>query len=234
MSKKNKVLIVLTSVSRMNTQGESTGFWLSELTHPYYAITDNNIQVDIVSISGGKAPVDPKSIDMTDPLNKRFMDTPHLAASLEDTERLADKDTSHYSGIIFAGGHGTMWDFPEGRGVQNKAAEIYEGGGVVAAICHGPAALLNIILKDGTYLIAGKKVAAFTNKEEDAVGLSDLVPFSLQDSLCERGCSYIETDPWTVNVQSDNRLVTGQNPQSAYKVAEVVSKLLLDDEKTRL
>lgn len=232
MNKKNKVLIVLTSIARMNTQGDSTGFWLSEMTHPYYAITDNNIQVDIVSISGGKAPVDPKSMDMTDPLNKRFLETPSLAASLEATERLADKDVSHYRGIIFAGGHGTMWDFPDGRGVKEKSLEIYEDGGIVAAICHGPAALLNIILKDGSYLIAGKKVAAFTNREEDAVELSDVVPFSLQDELCERGCSYIEAEPWTVNVQCDSRLVTGQNPQSAYKVGEVVGRLLLEDEKS--
>lgn len=225
-----KVLMVVTSTSSMGEEGkegDETGFWLSELTHPYFALADQGIQVDIVSIAGGKAPVDPRSQAEDDEVNKRFMGTPELASILQNSPSLKDVDTTAYKGIVFSGGHGTMWDFPDTESVQEKAVAIYEAGGVVAAICHGPAALVNMKLSDGTYLVKDKKVAGFTNEEESIVGLTETVPFLLQDKLVEREADFVEQPPWSVNVQVDKRLVTGQNPQSAVGVGEAVGRLLL-------
>lgn len=221
-----RALIVLTSHSQMGDTDEKTGFWLSELTHPYYAIVDRGIDVDIVSIQGGETPVDPRSWDEDDKLNVRFMATPELTILLKNSPSLDDIDPSHYQAIVFAGGHGTMWDFPDDPDVQDKAATIYEQGGIVAAICHGPAALLNLKLSDDSLLISDKRVAAFSNAEEDAVQLTDIVPFLLQDELIINGAHYIEQPAWTANVVIDGRLVTGQNPQSAAGVGEAVCELL--------
>lgn len=221
-----KALIVLTSHSQMGETDEKTGFWLSELTHPYYAIVDRGIQTDIVSIQGGEAPVDPRSWDEEDKLNVRFMSTPELTLLLKNSPSLDDIDPTDYQAIVFAGGHGTMWDFPDDPDVQDKAVTIYEQGGIVAAICHGPAALLNIKLSDDTLLIDGKQVAAFSNAEEEALQLNKVVPFSLQDELIINGAKYIEQPAWSANVVTDGRLITGQNPQSAAGVGNAVCDLL--------
>lgn len=221
-----KVLIVVTSTANMGSSDETTGFWLSELTHPYYAITDHGISVDIVSIEGGKAPIDERSFDLGDELNKRFMETPKLVEQIENSKALRDVNSADYAAIVFAGGHGTMWDFPDNAAVNDKAVEIYERGGVVAAICHGPAALVNMKLSNGINLINGKKVAAFTNEEEDIVGLSQVVPFSLEDKLKDNGAVFVGLPAWSENVIVDGNLVTGQNPQSAAGVGKKVSELL--------
>ncbi|WP_299015471.1 type 1 glutamine amidotransferase domain-containing protein [uncultured Photobacterium sp.] len=223
-----KALIVLTSHAHMGDTNETTGFWLSELTHPYYAIAKRGINVDIVSIQGGEAPIDPRSWDEEDKDNARFMATPELTQTLKASKSLDEINASDYQAIVFAGGHGTMWDFPDDPDVQDKAAEIYEEGGIVAAICHGPAALINIQLSDESFLIDGKRVTGFSNAEEEAVQLSNVVPFSLQDELMIRGAHYVEKPVWTANVIIDGRIVTGQNPQSAAGVGEAVSDLLLE------
>ncbi|MCW8327725.1 type 1 glutamine amidotransferase domain-containing protein [Photobacterium sp. SDRW27] len=222
-----KALIVLTSHSQMGETDEKTGFWLSELTHPYYAIVDRGIEVEIVSIQGGETPVDPRSWDEEDKRNVRFMATPELIDALKNSKSLDDIEPADYQAIIFAGGHGTMWDFPNDPDVQDAAAAIYEQGGIVAAICHGPAALINIKLSDGRLLIDDKRVTAFSNAEESAVQLTDIVPFSLQDELMIAGAHYVELPAWSANVVVDDRLVTGQNPQSAAGVGEAVCDLLL-------
>ena len=221
-----KVLIVVTSTASMGSTDESTGFWLSELTHPYYAMTASGLSVDIVSIRGGKAPIDERSMDLSDELNKRFLDTPELVEAIENSKSLSDVNSEDYAAIVFAGGHGTMWDFPDSAAVNAKAVEIYERGGVVAAICHGPAALVNLKLSNGKNLIDGRKVAAFTNEEEDIVGLTQVVPFSLEDKLKESGANFVGSPAWSENVVADGRLVTGQNPQSAEGVGKKVSELL--------
>lgn len=222
---RKKALLVVTSVDRMDN-GEETGFWLSELTHPYFAMADEGIDVDIVSIRGGKAPVDPRSYDMEDPYNKRFLEDEKLKNILEDTGRLRDVKLGEYDAVVYAGGHGTMWDFPEGEGVHEVSLDIYVRDGVVAAICHGPAALVNLRDDCGGYLIKGRRIAAFTNKEEEIVGQREVVPFSLEDRLKSCGCEYIEGEEWSENVQCDGRIVTGQNPQSAMKVGRMVAELL--------
>lgn len=220
------VLIVLTSTSTMNNLDEPTGFWLSELTHPYYAMVENDIKVDIASIKGGAAPIDPRSENEQDPYNEKFLANVGLMHTLKNTKALGDIDPTEYDAIVFAGGHGTMWDFPSAPSVQEKAMAIYNQNGYIAAICHGPAALVNLKKQDGEYLVSGKKVAGFTNKEESIVGLTAIVPFLLQDKLIERGARFQEAEPWSTQTVIDGRLITGQNPQSAHQVGVELSRLL--------
>ena len=220
------VLIVLTSHNKMGDLDEKTGFWLSEMTHPYYVLVDAGVNVDIASIEGAMAPIDPRSMELDDKSNQRFLDDKKLMAMVINSVPLAEVDASDYDAVIYAGGHGTMWDFSNNPVVNEFTAKIYESQGITAAICHGPAAFTDVKLSNGEYLVAGKKVAAFTNEEEEIVKLTDAVPFLLQDKLVERGAKHVYAKPWQSNVVVDERLVTGQNPQSAHAVGEAVLALL--------
>lgn len=135
-------------------------------------------------------------------------------------------NASDYAAIYYAGGHGAMWDLPGNVEIAEIAAKIYENNGIVSAVCHGPAGLVNIKLSDGSFLIAGKKVNGFTNEEETIVGLTDVVPFMLEDKMKERGGIFEKSKPWQVHVVSDKRLITGQNPQSATGVGEAIKEAL--------
>lgn len=221
-----KVLIVVTSHSQMGTTSEKTGYWLGEVTHPYKELVDAGIEVEIASIAGGKAPVDARSLADADTINQWFIADSKHKTKLQQTLKLADLKASDYKAVLFAGGHGTMWDFPQDKGLQQFAADLYQKNGIVAAVCHGPAALLNIKLADGSYLIAGKQVTGFSNTEEEEVKLTKVVPFSLQDQLTQRGASYSSAANWQSKVVVDQRLVTGQNPQSAAAVGQTLVRLL--------
>jgi putative intracellular protease/amidase len=210
----------------MGDSGGSTGLWLSEMTHPFDVMQKAGFQVDIASIKGGKVPLDPRSTGEDDPINNAFLADPSTAATLEQSATLADANPSTYDAIVFAGGHGTVWDFPTAPAVDRVASAIYAQGGIVAAICHGPAALLNIHDADGALLIKGKAVAGFSNAEEHAVGLEAVVPFLLEDRLKEGGALYSEAPLFTPHTVVDGRLITGQNPQSAVGVGEAVIKAL--------
>lgn len=225
-----KVLIVLTSHDRLGDTGKSTGYYLPELTHPFLALIDRGLDVDIASINGGKAPMDPKSKDLSDSENKRFLEDKVFSGKLDNTIALKDVDPGQYQAIVFAGGHGTMWDFPDNKDVQRIAPAIYEKGGVVAAVCHGPAALVNLKLSNGKYLVAGKKLTAFTNEEEEKVELAKVVPFLLETSLEERGASFEKSPPFKEKVVVSDRLVTGQNPASAQKLGTEIANLLSKQE----
>jgi putative intracellular protease/amidase len=217
-----RVLIALTSHGELGDTGRSTGFYVSEAAHPWAVFTDAGYQVDLVSVAGGRPPVDGQ--DDTDPDQRAFL----AAATLGTTHQPAELDAADYDAVFFAGGHGTMWDFPDATGLAQLAAGIYEGGGVVAAVCHGPSALVNLRLSDGSYLVDGKRVAAFTNQEEAAVGLTEVVPFLLADALTAHGAIHVPAPDFTEQVVVDGRLVTGQNPASARGCAEQVVKLLAD------
>lgn len=222
-----KALIVVTSHDRLGDTGKATGYYLPEVTHPYYAMLDAGVEVDIASPKGGEAPMDPSSGDRKDATNARFLDTPADRDKLARTAALADVARSTYGAILFAGGHGTMWDFREDRDVQRLAAAIHERGGVVAAVCHGPAALVDVRLSSGDYLVAGKQVTGFSNDEEEAAKLTRVVPFLLESMLVERGGRYQKADGlWKEHVVNDGRLVTGQNPASAAGVGREVARLL--------
>lgn len=222
----DRVLMVVTSHGQMGDTGERTGFWLAELTHPYYVIKDAGYDVDVASIEGGPAPIDPRSMDTSDVVNRRFLSDAALMAAVLTSRKLSGVNADDYAAVIFAGGHGTMWDFAGDSSVNTLSASIYEKGGVVGAVCHGPAALTEVRLSDGSYLIDGKRFAAFTNEEEKQVKLDTVVPFLLQDRLIQRGGVQVSAPAWQANAVIDTRVVTGQNPQSAHRVGELVVEAL--------
>lgn len=217
-----KILFVLTSHDRKGDQ--PSGYYLSEVTHPHKVLSEAGYVIDFVSPKGGKAPVD--ALDLSDPINAEFWNDTKLRGATENTLRPSDVDPDDYAAIFYAGGHATMWDLPDDAGLAAIAARIYDDGGIVAAVCHGPAGLLNVKLADGTYLVAGKEVSAFTNDEERAVGLYDTVPFLLADTLQARGATHRPAADFTRQVVVSDRLVTGQNPQSATGVGEAMLRLL--------
>jgi putative intracellular protease/amidase len=221
---RKKVLLALTSHDRLGDTGKPTGAYLSEVAHPYDVLTRAGFAVDFVSPRGGKPPLD--GLDKPDPVSRAFLADPAIQGRLADSARARDVDPAGYDAIVYAGGHGTMWDFPDDAALAGIASAIYQKGGVVAAVCHGPAGLLNVRNPDGTYLLAGKEVAGFTNSEEKAAGLTEVVPFLLADELTRRGATHRPGADWQENVVVSERLVTGQNPASATGVAEAVVKLL--------
>ena len=224
---RTRALLVVTSHGRLGDTGRATGYYLPEVTHPYLALTDAGVAVNIASPRGGRAPLDPASSGKEDPANARFLASPADAARLEQTLRLAEVDPAGYRAVVFAGGHGTMWDFAGDRDIQRIAAAIDQAGGVVAALCHGPAALVNLTLPSGDHLVRGKNLTGFSNAEEQAAGLAEVVPFALETRLVERGAVYHRADLWQEKVVVDGRLVTGQNPASAAALGRAVAGLLV-------
>ncbi|PVM88623.1 type 1 glutamine amidotransferase domain-containing protein [Caulobacter endophyticus] len=219
------VLIVVTSHGQKGPGGAPTGYFLSEVTHPLAVFEAAKIPVEFASIQGGEPPVD--GLELDDPVNARYWKSEGFRASMRMTMRLEAVDPGRYAAVFFAGGHGAMWDFPGDGAVQRVASAVYEQGGVVSAVCHGPAALVDVRLTGGDYLVAGKKLAAFTDSEERAVGLDATVPFLLASKLKSRGALHQTGPDWTAKVVVDGKLVTGQNPQSATGVAEAVRDLVL-------
>ncbi|NUS67489.1 MAG: type 1 glutamine amidotransferase domain-containing protein [Ensifer adhaerens] len=220
---KKPVLFVLTS---HGTKGEGgpTGFYLGEVTHPLAVLEAAGIAVEFASIKGGEPPVD--GLDLNDGTNARYWDDEAFRAAIRTTARLDDIDPDRYAAIFFAGGHGAMWDMPQSSAVDRVTRSVFEAGGAVAAVCHGPAALVNVKLSDGRYLVAGRNVSAFTDSEERAVGLDKTVPFLLASTLVERGATHHPAADWTSKVVVDGRLITGQNPQSATGVGEALRDTL--------
>lgn len=220
-----RILIVVTNHAEMGDTGKPTGYFLSEVAHPWHVFTEAGYVVDFASPLGGYAPMDPKSFDLKDPINQKFWHTLAAVEAVVATQDLSQIDPQAYEAIFFAGGHGTMWDFPDSSAVLRQAAAIYEQGGVVGAVCHGPAALVGVEI-DGQPLVQGKRVAAFTNAEEAAVELTDVMPFLLETELKELGAVFVPAANFQTNVAVDGRLVTGQNPASAEKAAEAIVALL--------
>lgn len=222
----NKILIVLTNHGQLGNTGKKTGFYLDEAAHPYAVFIQAGFEVEFASPTGETAPIDPKSYKLNDPLNRQFVENPTVMAKVKDTLSPQEVKPSEYKAIFFAGGHGTMWDFPNHPGLAQLTARIYDQGGVVGAVCHGPAGLVNVQLSNGTYLVAGKTIAAFTNEEEAAVGLTQEMPFLLESKLIERGAKHTEAPNFQAHVVVSDRLVTGQNPASASGVAQQMVQLL--------
>jgi putative intracellular protease/amidase len=213
------ILLALTSHDDLGGL-RTTGFYVPEAAHPWRIFRNAGYAVDLVSVRGGRPPLD--GFDNDDAVQRDFVNLPELGT----TRRAAEVDAVGYDAILYVGGHGTMWDFPDDEGLARLGRDIYEAGGVVAAVCHGPSALVNLTLTDGTYLVEGKEVSAFTNTEEEAVGLAGVVPFLLQSALEERGAKHVGAPDFDPQVSVSERLVTGQNPASATKVAEEVVRLL--------
>ncbi len=219
-----RALIVVTSHDQLADTGKRTGWYLSEVTHVYYPLIAAGFSVDFASPMGGEAPMDESSRKLDDPDNKRFVEDAALMTRMRETMALSSVDPGRYSVVHFAGGHGVMWDFPGHPEIQRVAAGIYDHGGIVAAVCHGPAALVDVKLADGSYLVTNKAVSGFTNAEEDAAGLTDKVPFLLETKLRERGADFQPGAMWSSQTAISERLITGQNPQSAKAVGELIVK----------
>lgn len=219
-----KILFVLTSHDRKGNTGQPTGFYLPEAAHPWAVLKDAGFEIDFVSPKGGRPPMD--GADLVDATNRMFLDDPDVARKIGNTPTPGQLGSSEYAAILFVGGHGTMWDFPDDQALAHLAASIYEDGGIVGAVCHGPAALVNLKLANGQYLVKGKRVAAFTNDEERAVNLDGVVPFLLETRLRQRGADHVSAPNWQPNIIVDGRLVTGQNPASAEGVGREMVRLL--------
>lgn len=228
-----KILIVLTSHSDLGNTGQKTGFWLPELTHPYYEFTHAGFQVELASPLGGMAPLDGKSFHQPDDHHQRFLQDAKLMAKVMRTLPLSTIDPTDYRAVLFSGGSGPMWDFPNNPNINRVASSIYNQGGVVSAVCHGTAALVGITQDNGEPLIHGKRVAAFTRQEESDIDQLDIIPFLLGEKLTEMGAIHIAGPAWQEKVVIDGRLMTGQNPASAKKLAQKIIHYLenYDDNK---
>jgi len=202
-----------------------TGFYLSEAAHPYHVFKEAGYEVVFASPKGGFAPVDPKSLDLKDKENAKFWEAHGVTlqgrGGVKDTAKLSDLDPKDFAGIYAAGGHGACWDFPNNAEIAKFISAIYANGGVVGAVCHGPMALVGVKDADGKPLVAGRKLAVFTDAEEKEVKLDKIVPFLLQAEMEKAGARVVPTTNWAENAVRDGRLVTGQNPASATKSAKL-------------
>ena len=219
-----KILFVVTSHDKKGSTVEATGYYLSEVAHPWEVLRNAGYEIDFVSPKGGKAPVD--GFNLEDEVNKKFWEDEKYRTKIENTMKPNEVKPKEYAAIFYAGGHGAMWDFADNKALAKIAQKIYENNGIVSAVCHGPAGLVNIKLNNGKYLVDGKKINAFTNEEEIAVKLENVVPFALETKLIERGAKFEKSGLWQEHVTVDQRVVTGQNPQSAHAVGEAILKLL--------
>jgi putative intracellular protease/amidase len=224
MTTPRRILLSLTSHDRIGDTDRTTGYYVSEAAHPWLALTERGHTVDLVSVAGGRPPMD--GLDPDDAVQRRFLDDPAVRDALAGTPAAADVDPSGYDAVVFAGGHGTMWDFPDSPALQRITRGVWDAGGIIAAVCHGPAALVNVRLTDGTPLVAGRRMAAFTDSEERAVGLDRVVPFLLSSTLAERGARLEAAPDFQAQVVIDGRLVTGQNPASAPGLAAALADAL--------
>jgi putative intracellular protease/amidase len=218
---KKKILFVLTSHGVKGNTGQPTGYYLGEVSHPWEVLHDAGYEIDFVSPKGGNPPVDGFNLD--DATNKKLWENEVYRKKIENTMKPSEVKTDEYIAIFYAGGHGTMWDFADNTELALIAQKIYENNqGIVGAVCHGPSGLVNIKLSNGKYLVDGKRINAFTNEEEIAVKLENVVPFMLEAKLIERGAIFEKSGLWQSHVTTDQRVVTGQNPQSAKGVGEAI------------
>lgn len=216
-----KALFVLTSHATLGSTGRKTGWFLEEAATPYMILTDAGYDVDIASIAGGEAPIDPTSLPEDGTAHgfvARFLDDPDARRKIRETIPIADVNEHAYDIVFLPGGHGAMWDFPVCEPLSRVIQTVYYNGGVVGAVCHGPAGLVNVTGRDGKALIAGLAVNGFTNEEERQAGLAADVPFLLQDALEAAGGVFEKSAPFTAHVATAERLVTGQNPMSSEAV----------------
>ncbi|MBE0604266.1 MAG: type 1 glutamine amidotransferase domain-containing protein [Deltaproteobacteria bacterium] len=223
-----KILIVLTSHDRLGDTGKKTGFWLEEFTAPYYVMKDSGADIVIASPKGGQPPLDPKSDlpEFQTETTKRFGADTAAQAQLANTKKLADVSADDFDAVFYPGGHGPMWDMPDNATSIALIESFVKAGKPVGAVCHAPVVLVNVRGKNGEFFIKGKRVTGFSNSEEDAVALLNIVPFLLEDKLKERGGVYSKGTDWTSHVLVDGILVTGQNPASSGPAAEELLKLL--------
>lgn len=220
-----KILIITTSHRSLGNANKPTGLWLEELTTPYYAFVDAGASVTVASVKGGAVPVDPSS-QKADGENtqsvERFLADEKVQQAIAHTPSIEEINASEYDAVFLPGGHGTMWDLPESDRLSQIISETLEQGHVVSAVCHGPAGLISAKTAAGEPVVKGRKISAFTNAEEDAVGLTDTVPFLLESKLKMLGAEIQKAGNFEAFAVADGNLVTGQNPMSSELVAQKV------------
>lgn len=222
-----KILMVLTSHDTLGDTGRKTGFWLDEFASPYYVFTDAGAEVTLASPRGGQPPIDPKSDDPDNqtPAQIRFKSDAAAQAVLANTRRLDSISEQDYDTVFYPGGHGPVWDLAEDPVSIRLIEAFYGNGKPVAAVCHAPAVLRHVRI-DGQPIVKGKRVAGFTNSEEEAVQLTNIVPFLIEDELKRLGGIYEKAGDWQSFVVADGRLITGQNPASSEAAARRLLQML--------
>jgi putative intracellular protease/amidase len=223
-----KVLLVLTSHDQLGNTGKKTGFWLEELAAPYYAFKDAGAEMTLASPKGGQPPLDPKSDEpmfQTD-LTRRFNADEAAKARLANTVRLDSVNQADYDTVFYPGGHGPMWDLAEDPNSIKLIESFIAAGKTIALVCHAPGVLHRVKNADGTPFVAGRKVTGFTNGEEEAVGLTKVVPFLVEDELLSLGVIFSKVKDWGVYTVTDGQLITGQNPASSGPAAHVLIEAL--------
>ena len=220
------VLIVLTSHDQLGDTGEKTGFWLEEFASPYYHLKDAGVQITLASPGGGQPPLDPKSHEPDFQTNetRRFDADPSAQEELANTAKLADMNAADFDAVFYPGGHGPLWDLYSDRDSIALIEAFVAAGKPVATVCHAPAVLLNAMDENGEPLVKGKRVTGFSNSEEAAVELTDVVPYLLEDQLVAKGGLYQKADDWNPLAVVDGLIITGQNPASS----EVVARALVN------
>jgi len=223
-----KILIVLTSHDQLGNTGQKTGFWLEEFAAPYYVFKDAGADITLVSPKGGQPPLDPKSDDpdaQTDS-TKRFKQDAAAQGVLANTLKLADVAAKDFDAVFYPGGHGPLWDLAEDKNSITLIEEMAALGKPVALVCHAPGVLRHVKNADGSPLVKGKQVTGFTNSEEEAVGLTKIVPFLVEDTLKANGADYLKQADWQDYVVEDGLLITGQNPASSESAAKSLLNIL--------
>jgi len=223
-----KVLMVLTSHDRLGNTGRKTGFWLEEFAAPYYVFKDAGADITLASPKGGQPPLDPKSdeSDFQTEATRRFKQDKSAQAALANTAKLSTLSDKDFDALFYPGGHGPMWDLAEDSHSRALIESAYEAGKPVALVCHAPGVLRSARRADGSSLVAGKAVTGFANSEEAAVGLTEVVPFLVEDSLKFHGGQYSKAPDWQPWVRITGNLITGQNPASSAPAAEATLNLL--------
>jgi putative intracellular protease/amidase len=221
-----KILMVLTSHDELGNTGEKTGFWLEELAAPYYVFKDSGAGITLASPKGGQPPLDPKSdaiASQTD-ATRRFERDAGAKAALAATARLSAISHEDFDAVFYPGGHGPLWDLAEDPDSISLIENTIAAGKPVAAVCHAPGVLRHVKTPDGKPLVQGKSVTGFSNSEEEAVGLTKIVPFLVEDMLREKGGDYSKAADWQSHVAVDGLLITGQNPASSEDAAQALIK----------
>ena len=223
-----KILIVLTSHDQLGDTGVKTGLWYEELAAPYYVFTDAGHELTLVSPKGGKPPIDPKSMKppFDTPASHRFDADEQALSAFANTGLLKDVSSDDFDTVFYPGGHGPLFDLAEDPSSIALIESFYAAGKPVVTVCHAPGVLRHVTGADGRPLVAGKRVTGFTNGEEKAVGLTDVVPFLVEDELIRLGANYEKVADWEPHVVTDGLLITGQNPASAQGAGETLLRQL--------
>ncbi|MFJ3054747.1 type 1 glutamine amidotransferase domain-containing protein [Herbaspirillum sp. NPDC087042] len=223
------ILMIVTSSSRMGDTDKPTGLWAEELAAPYYALVDAGATVTIASTAGGPAPIDPgsiKAVGENDAIVERMLADVDLQDRIAHTQALAGVQVAGFDAVFFPGGHGTMWDLPTDANVKATVEAAYGAGKFIASVCHGAAGLVSAVRADGKPMVEGKRVNSFTDAEEREVGLAEVVPFLLESRLRALGGVFEGAGNWQVFGIRDGQLITGQNPQSSERVAQILLEAL--------